>query len=632
MLEDDGLFILASYFNGIAHPPGYPLYTLLGKLFTFFPYGSIAFRVHLLSAFLASCACIFFWLSCIKIFNQKIIATVVVFVFSFSEVYWSQAIIAEVYTLNILIFSILLYLCFSIIEGQSLSRAKTCFIAFVYGLGLSNHWPLLMLSSPVFVFLLSQKWRQIAKYIPIAFLCLTLGLLPYLWMFVLSLTEPEISFSGQITSISELWSYISRETYRNIDSAVSSDIYDRLKFCWFVLTELSQQFGSFGIYFVVFGFIAQWYCLPKRICIGLLSTFIFNTFLLIFLLNNEYSYFGESIFRVYPLVAYLVAAIWLGVGVKVVLQILTLIFVGNPDINIKTISLMLCFLLIVTTLLSNIKYNYRATDNWAEYYASAVLNSLEKDSFLFTSDDFNVGPIGYVHKIKNIRSDIELYNIQGLVFSNRLFHKDKMTENEWRKFLYAFISNADHHVYFVDEFEYRKSFSFNGLVYQASSQTSYDRSIFKYNSLVDDYLISVISNGPPNHRWEKMHYHKLIANYCYLITGLMLYGESPQYESIEGLAENECHTYLGKISIINLLLHDEQPNFSLIDDLLVSTEMLIGEANTKSEAALFYHLQGESSYANNQSERALDFYHESMKVWRHLDNPSAKKIALLKKE
>ena len=27
-LEDDGLFILSSYFLGIAHPPGYPLFTL----------------------------------------------------------------------------------------------------------------------------------------------------------------------------------------------------------------------------------------------------------------------------------------------------------------------------------------------------------------------------------------------------------------------------------------------------------------------------------------------------------------------------------------------------------------------------------------------------------------------------
>ena len=51
---DSGELISAAYTLGIAHPPGYPLYCLLGKLFTFLPFGNIAYRVNLLSAFFAS--------------------------------------------------------------------------------------------------------------------------------------------------------------------------------------------------------------------------------------------------------------------------------------------------------------------------------------------------------------------------------------------------------------------------------------------------------------------------------------------------------------------------------------------------------------------------------------------------
>ena len=40
VLEDDGLFILSSWFLGIEHPPGYPLFILLGKLATLLPFGS----------------------------------------------------------------------------------------------------------------------------------------------------------------------------------------------------------------------------------------------------------------------------------------------------------------------------------------------------------------------------------------------------------------------------------------------------------------------------------------------------------------------------------------------------------------------------------------------------------------
>jgi len=48
---DDSLeFQLITYQLGIAHPTGYPLYTLLGKLFTFIPVGNVAYRVNLMSA------------------------------------------------------------------------------------------------------------------------------------------------------------------------------------------------------------------------------------------------------------------------------------------------------------------------------------------------------------------------------------------------------------------------------------------------------------------------------------------------------------------------------------------------------------------------------------------------------
>src|SRR5690349_13982207 len=47
---DSGELIAAVHTGSVAHPPGYPLYTLLAKLFTFIPYGSIAWRINLFSA------------------------------------------------------------------------------------------------------------------------------------------------------------------------------------------------------------------------------------------------------------------------------------------------------------------------------------------------------------------------------------------------------------------------------------------------------------------------------------------------------------------------------------------------------------------------------------------------------
>src|SRR5438552_3679889 len=50
MPGDYAEFQMASAVLGVPHPTGYPLYTLLGKLFTLLPFGDVAYRVNLSSA------------------------------------------------------------------------------------------------------------------------------------------------------------------------------------------------------------------------------------------------------------------------------------------------------------------------------------------------------------------------------------------------------------------------------------------------------------------------------------------------------------------------------------------------------------------------------------------------------
>jgi hypothetical protein len=54
MWYDMGELTTASSVLGIAHNTGYPLYILLGKLFTFLPFGDVAYRVNLMSAVFAA--------------------------------------------------------------------------------------------------------------------------------------------------------------------------------------------------------------------------------------------------------------------------------------------------------------------------------------------------------------------------------------------------------------------------------------------------------------------------------------------------------------------------------------------------------------------------------------------------
>src|SRR3982751_2997552 len=95
-LEDDGLFILSSYFLGIEHPPGYPLFTLIGHLFSRLPFGAVAYRVHLASAFFGALTGAALWLCARSLIPGRLPAYLAALALGFSPVFWSQSIIAEV--------------------------------------------------------------------------------------------------------------------------------------------------------------------------------------------------------------------------------------------------------------------------------------------------------------------------------------------------------------------------------------------------------------------------------------------------------------------------------------------------------------------------------------------------------
>ncbi|SVC80130.1 uncharacterized protein METZ01_LOCUS332984, partial [marine metagenome] len=62
---DTGEFISCSYILGVPHPPGSPLYVLLGRIFSLIPIGSVASRVIFMSALSSAIAVLFTYLSAV---------------------------------------------------------------------------------------------------------------------------------------------------------------------------------------------------------------------------------------------------------------------------------------------------------------------------------------------------------------------------------------------------------------------------------------------------------------------------------------------------------------------------------------------------------------------------------------
>ena len=404
MMEDDGTFILASYFLGIAHPPGYPLYTLLGKFFTLLPFGSVAYRVHLLSAAFGALSCAMLWLCARVLLESRLVAHLAAFGLGLSPVFWSQAIIAEVYTLNTLFFFTLLWLG---LRGGSLAA-----MAFVFGLSLSNHWPLMLLCAPALAVLLWPRRQELLRRFPLLAAVLALGLLPYAWMVLLSQGPLLISFAGPLGSLHEFWFFVSRSGYAEVDVSASATALDRVRYLSFFFGQLLEQFALIGTLLAALGFWAQWQLWERRVAGALTVAFLMPSVLLIFLLGFDYDAFHKHVFHVYPLPAYGVGALWLALGFS---------WLARRGAWTARTSAAAGVALLALIGAVGLRANLLSGYAWVERYATAVLTTLPKEAVVLVKGA-DVGPLGYVHLVEGVRQDVTLYHPSGLVLGNRLFH------------------------------------------------------------------------------------------------------------------------------------------------------------------------------------------------------------------
>ena len=156
---DNGELTTAAYFLGVGHAPGYPFYTLMSKLFTYIPFGNIAWRTNLFSGTCGAIAMIFFYLIMVKVLGQNRIergfspvvhipALLASVAFAISDNMWAQATMAEVYSLNILqVASMLLILVYWFeavwqhVDDDVPYYGNKYLMAFgfLYGVALANH-------------------------------------------------------------------------------------------------------------------------------------------------------------------------------------------------------------------------------------------------------------------------------------------------------------------------------------------------------------------------------------------------------------------------------------------------------------------------------------------------------------
>jgi hypothetical protein len=195
---DSGELIVAACVRGVAHPPGYPLYTLLGHVFSHLPFGSVAWRVNLLSAVCDAAAAALLCHGVARWTKSAWAGIASAALFAFSPLVWPYAVSAEVFPLNNLFAAALVDLS---VDAVPVPRPSLLpLTAFVVGLGLTNHHTLIFLGAPLLVALVLLEgrgfsWRR-AAFVALAF---TAGLLPYAYLPLASAAHPPLAWGDPTT-------------------------------------------------------------------------------------------------------------------------------------------------------------------------------------------------------------------------------------------------------------------------------------------------------------------------------------------------------------------------------------------------------------------------------------------------
>jgi hypothetical protein len=119
-LWDNGELIAAAVTLGPSHPPGAPLYMLIGRLISRIPIsGDIACRLNFLSALCSSLAVMFTYLIIVRLirrlgqplYGETILASLIgALIFAFTDAFWFNATEAELYSLSVLMTACLVWL------------------------------------------------------------------------------------------------------------------------------------------------------------------------------------------------------------------------------------------------------------------------------------------------------------------------------------------------------------------------------------------------------------------------------------------------------------------------------------------------------------------------------------------
>jgi len=399
---------------GIAHPTGYPTFTIFGYLFQLLPIPlSTIMKLNLLAVVWCTAAVFLFMKSTELILgninisqsnsgkkkkqneftlgrNELILfVTSAALILAFSRTFWLQSTSVEVYSLHLLWMNLTL---FFLLKSFFVKSSKLWILsAFFLGMGFSNHLTsLLLIPGIAFLFYKQNGFNKnsILLKSKMALIFITALIINYSYLPLRASANPILNWGNPI-NFENFWRHFTGKQYQvwlfsSTDSAKKQLAY--------FFENLPVEFAFIGLIIAV---------------IGLLNAFKLDKSLAIFFLINFVFTVGYSInYDIADIDSYFLLA-------NVSLSFFSLFFFIQLIQKLKSKSVLLPNIISLSPGIIILIFNFGSVNKSNEFiyddYTKAILNSVPQESVILSYQwDYWVSPSYYFQLVEDYRNDVRI--------------------------------------------------------------------------------------------------------------------------------------------------------------------------------------------------------------------------------
>ncbi|XP_028251319.1 transmembrane protein 260 [Parambassis ranga] len=420
---DSGELITTACELGVAHPPGYPLFTLLARLaMCLLPTLSPAHSVNLMSSLLGAASCGILCFTICRLAGPGPGAVLGGVLFAVSRLSWQWSMVAEVFTLNNVFVGLLLFLTasFNCAENATQRRKIAHWGALCCGLGLCNQHTLVLYVLVIIPWVLYRFYceKELSLHVLVSLgLCFLAGFLPYIYLPISSYLNTARWSWGDQTTLSGLLTHLLRAEYGTFSLAKTESSVN-------LTTMLQAQFDHClaDLSPPVLVLAGQGFLLSSldRTCRSV--SWLWTAMLVVYSLFFAWRA-NLDISR--PLLLGVVERFWLqsdaavcvlaGLGLSLTHTVLER-RMGHGGVW-KTTGWVLTVALLAHMVHTNHRECDQSSNSVVDRFGRGLLASVSTDSIILTRGDLPGNSLRYLHYCEHVRPDVRLVDQEMMTYS-----------------------------------------------------------------------------------------------------------------------------------------------------------------------------------------------------------------------